>query len=307
MTKFPLLSRRRFGLGLGAALASVPFGRALAQGTGETRTITNWLGTYEIPANPRRIIAIDTRIDLETALVLDLNLLAYSDRDVQAWVPADPDMLKIGTPPNMEEILGLEPDLFICRSDFPDMDYWPVARLQEIAPVLPTEPQLGWRENLANFGRWLDVEGTTSALIAEYDALCAEIAARHDARLRNDKVVMLYLREGNQVYVRGHDSAQERVLRDIGGHTLSAEEFPSGFVSMENLPGLLADVSAIAYMDFSGDDPDYAALLEHPLWPRIPAVAAGKVYRSIGNTNFGGAYTAIQTAREWDALYSLLD
>lgn len=301
MTRFHP-NRRQFGLGLGAAMALVPFSRAFAQ---ETRTITNWRGTYDIPANPQRIIAIDQRIDLETALVLEIPLLAYSDREVQPWVPADPDMLKISTPPNMEEILGLEPDLFIC-SDWGELDNWPIGRLSEIAPVLPLTNDLDWRENLANIGEWLGIEGRARDAVAQYDAVVAEVARRHQALLDTTKVALLYyFPDDDQVFIRGYDSAQERVLRDIGGHTLGADEFEIGYASMENLPDLLADVDAIIYSDFSGDD-SYAQLLAHPLWPRVPAAAAGKVHHSMGNTNFGGAYTAMQIAREWDAAYSLL-
>lgn len=296
-------TRRQFGLGLGAALALAPFSRALAQG--ETRSITNWRGTYDIPANPRRIIAIDQRIDLETALVLQVPLLAYSDRQLQPWVPADPAMRKISSPPNMEEILGLEPDLFIC-SDWGELENWPIARLSEIAPVLPLTNDLDWRENLANVGEWLGIEGRARDAVGQYDTVVAEVARKHAALLDTTKLALLYyFPEDDQVFIRGHDSAQERVLRDIGGHTLGADEFETGAVSMENLPDLLADMDVIIYSDFSGDD-SYSQLLAHPLWPRVPAVAAGKVHHSVGNTNFGGAYTAMQIAREWDAAYSLL-
>ena len=62
---------------------------ALAQdAAGATNTITTSAGTYDIPLEPQRLIAVDHRLDLEPALALGLPVIGYSLRDnLAAWVP----------------------------------------------------------------------------------------------------------------------------------------------------------------------------------------------------------------------------
>lgn len=302
MTRFHP-TRRQFGLGLGATMALAPFSRAFAQG--ETRSVTTWIGTYDIPANPQRVIAIDNRLDLELALSLDLPLIGYSRDAAAPWVPAGEDLLFIPSPPSVEFVLGLNPDLIICM-DVPGSDIWPLEQLRQIAPVLPTDYTIDWRENLANVAGWLGAEGRADAATAQYDAIVAEVAEKHAGKLDRYKVVAVhYFPEDDQIMVRGAGSSQGRVLADIGGVTIDPEVIDEGMVSMENVPTLLSDIDAIFYNDIDGGG-NFAALGEHPIWSRLPAVVNGKVHRSLGNTNFGGVYSAMYIAREWDAVYSLL-
>lgn len=304
MTRFTI-SRRRFGLGLTASLAVLPAARAFGEAT-ETRPVTTWVGTYDIPVNPRRVFAVDNRLDLETALALDLPLVGYARDTASPWVPVDPDLAFIPAPPSVEAILALAPDLIICM-DVPDSDIWPLRQLQEIAPVLPTDYTIDWRENLANVSGWLGMDASAGAALESYDEAVRAVADRHAAKLDRYKVAVVhYFPAEGEIMVRGASSSQGRVLADIGGVTFDPAVIDEDAVSMENVPELFADVDAIFYNDLD-DGSSFAALQSHPIWARVPAAAAGKVHRSIGNTNFGGVYSAMFIAREWDAVYSMLD
>lgn len=307
MTAFSL-TRRQFGLGLAATIALAPVARALGQDAG-TRTVTNWLGTYDIPASPRRVVAIDNRLDLETALALGLPLIAHSRDHAAPWVPVSDDVEFIPGPPSVEYNLGLEPDLIVCM-DVPGSDIWPLEQLRGIAPVLPTRYEEDWRENLANLASWTGREQQAAESLADYDAVIAEIATRQAAkRDRFRLAVVHYFADSGEMMVRGAGSTQGRVLADIGGRTLDPAIHDQGAVSMEALPDLLGDVDALFYNDIDGDDAggNFAALQHHPIWTRLPAVLNNRVYRSMGNTNFGGVYAAKFIAREWDAVYAMLE
>ncbi len=68
------LSRRQFtgGLALSALLASSHHGAVLAaQGSGEARTITHAMGETKVPANPQRVVVLDTG-ELDAAMTLGI-------------------------------------------------------------------------------------------------------------------------------------------------------------------------------------------------------------------------------------------
>lgn len=298
------LNRRLFTLGAGATLLSLSTPRAFAQDAG-TRSITNWIGTYDVPVNPKRVIAIDYRIDLETALALNLPVIGYCHNTISPWVDVQTDAVMISDTPNIEQILSLEPDLILC-SDWGDLEGWPLQRLRDVAPVLPIKPSDGWRATIQNVSGWLDIQGRGDAAIAEFDAIAADIRARHAQVIDNKKVLALhYFPDSQNMMIRGIGSSQTHALNELGGHTIDPSIIEQGQVSMELLPDMLADIDGLLYAELADFD-TFGAVQKHPQWSRIPAVAAGKVHILRGQTNFGGVYAAKYLVREWEKLYALL-
>jgi len=88
-----ILDRRAFTFGVaGAALSAALPSRAFAQDE-EMRTVTTLYGTYDIPAFPQRVAAIDSRLDLQAALALGLPVVGYGHSQPGPWVPL-PDGLE---------------------------------------------------------------------------------------------------------------------------------------------------------------------------------------------------------------------
>lgn len=85
------LTRRRFILGGTAAVLGVAGCNASAGSAGPTpagdRTVTTSLGTYAIPAQPQRVIAVDSRLDLEPAVALQLPVIGHSYGKPEPRVP----------------------------------------------------------------------------------------------------------------------------------------------------------------------------------------------------------------------------
>lgn len=307
MTDFSM-TRRRFGATLaGVAGLSLLPRLAFAQDGVATRTITTVLGTYEIPADPQRVVCIDSRLDLEPAVALGLPVIGHAyDQTPMPWVPADPDWAFVGEIPNFEQILALDPDLIIC-TDVGDheSDMWPIARLHQIAPVLPAPFTDPWKKILAQIGAWTGREGQANALLAEYDALIAEISARHADAIAANKIVVVQPGDENLAYLQSNTAFLSiQVLGDLGGRTAEPVSYPLNHISGENFEAVFGDADGIFYMlNTEGDE---ARLESSPLWQRLPAVAAGRTLKPVGNTNYGNVYTAIHIAHLFDEFYSKL-
>ncbi|MCR6671586.1 ABC transporter substrate-binding protein [Devosia ginsengisoli] len=281
----------------------------MAQST--SRTITTSLGTYDIPTDPQRVVAIDHRLDLEPALALGLPVIAHSlSEDIQPWVPAPEGIVYIGVPPTREAVLAQNPDLIIC-TDLPGTEYWPIDKLKDIAPVLPVDYEMDWKANLERMAGWLGREPRAAAFLADYDQALQAVRTRHTDAIGNRLVAAVWYEpeDGQLQFLMGTGTKNVtlagQVLADLGGRSI--DETPLGeygLVSMENAGTILADVDAIMF-DLSDGNSRREAIEAHELWGRIPAVAAGKVLWTEG-IYYGGGYAAKRLIGEWDKLYALI-
>ncbi|KRA43266.1 ABC transporter substrate-binding protein [Devosia sp. Root635] len=292
------------GLAMGAGLAALP-----AHGQSAVRSITTSLGTYDIPADPQRVVVIDTRLDLEPAVALDLPIVGYSYfQQIEPWVPYAGAQTFIGTPPSREAVLALNPDLIVC-TDIPGSDMWPIDKLADVAPVLPVDFNLHWRDNLARMGDWLGRRDIADAFIAQYQTEIDALKARHAAVLGRKVAAVWSSPESAEInLLLGTNSPQVtaigQVLDDLGGITVSAEGLGEyGNISYERMGEVLGDVEVIVVDHF--DQSELDVLFASPVWQRLPAVVAGRVLPTSG-AYYGGGYTARHLIGEWDKAYSLL-
>jgi ABC-type Fe3+-hydroxamate transport system substrate-binding protein len=303
------LSRRTFtlstlALGLGALAGP-------ARAAGETASITTSLGTYDIPRDPQRVVAIDFRLDVEPALALGLPVVGYGVQEERLdWVPLPADAAYVGGPPSREAIVGLDPDLIVC-TDIPGSEYWPIDRLAPIAPTLPVDYELSWQANLTRMGEWLGRADRAAAFIADYQASVDAVRATHAAALAGGKLAAIwYEPDSSEVQVLLGEGTSNvtlagQVLADLGGTTVAPEALGEyGVVSIENAGTVLAEVAG--FLLDASEPARLEALESNPIWQRLPAVAAGRVYRTAG-TFYGGGYSARRLVGEWARLLALLD
>lgn len=302
MTRTFTLSRRAFGTGAaGLAFTGILPRAAFAQ---ETRSVTTVLGTYDIPADPLRVVCIDSRLDLEPAVALGLNVVGHAYAKPEPWVPADSNWTFVGDIPDLEQVLTLNPDLIIC-TDVGDHDseYWPINRLKDVAPVLPPDYTHPFKQIVAELGGWTGRSSNADAVLAEYDALIADIKARRADLIATKSIAVVQPWSDGTVYLQAELSLlQPQVMADLGSKTLAPVE--GNTISAENFAAIFGQVDAILYVNHGEGAVEQVAA--DPLWTRVPAIAAGKTLAPLGNTNFGGVYTAMQIARFLDELYGLL-
>ena len=311
------LTRRGFLAGTAAAalaLAGCAGGTGPAAPgapSGDRRAVSTPQGDYDIPVDPQRVVAIDSRVDLEPAVALGLPLIGYTNRTAQPWIPLPDGVPLLSQIPDVEQILGLEPDLIICTKLEQESEFWPISRLQEVAPVLPVEYSLTWQENLRRIAGWLGRPDAAETAIGEYDAAVADVRARHADAISGSTVIgVTYSPEEGRLWgtsLQGVEFEQPAgaVLRDLGGRTLDTALFADDTsLAMENIEVLEA-ADAILFAD-SREDPLLDRLRTQPLWQQLPAVRAGRVAVQYGDTYFGGGYTSAYVLQGWDDTFATL-
>ena len=296
------LTRRSFTLGTaGLALGAMLPARAFAQ---ETRSVTTIYGTYDIPAAPQRVVAIDSRLDLQPALALGLPVVGYGHSKPGSWVPVPEGLEFYGSEVNIEQVLASDPDLIICADYDPDSVWWPANKLREIAPVVPTSGDKPWKDAFREFATLVGRDGAGESAIAEYDALIAEIKARHGDKLASKTVVSVQPADGVLYVMNGPKMLQPQVLADLGAKTIppkDGQDYDSGEIPAEAFGDTLGGVDGIL---LATTTPEGAAVLDGvDLWQRLPAVSSGALIASNGNINYGSIYSAIQVAKLVDELY----
>jgi iron complex transport system substrate-binding protein len=300
------LSRRAFAAGA-AALVGAP-GVMAAPARREVETS---LGRIDIPAVPQRVVAIDSRIGLEQALAFDLPVVGYSHSRARPWVPVPAGVPFLAAPPDLEQILMLAPDLILCPDSAPNSDWWPLARLQPIAPVLPSDHRITWQENLIRLGGWLGREDDAARVVAAHAETIAAIRQRHRQAIEGSLAAAVhYDAIKRRLLVRSAGTRYglvmpAQVLTELGGREVAADRLgPNGEVALDSFGDVLGAVDAILLIDFGDGGPK--ALAREPLWQRLPAVRTGRVETVAGNCTFGSLYTARYLARAWDALFARL-
>ncbi|MBS7543233.1 ABC transporter substrate-binding protein [Ancylobacter oerskovii] len=291
---------------MGGGLA---FSACGASATPARRTVETPLGRLDIPVAPRRVLAVDSRISLESALALELPVVGYSHSRARPWVPVPAGVPMLAAPPDLEQILMLKPDLILCPDTAPYSDWWPLARLAAIAPVLPSNHRLGWQVNLARLAGWLALTALAEPRLAAHEELVASIRRRHGAAIASMRVAALYFDPlKRRAMVCSDGTAYGRVmpaqvLAELGGREVDAGRLgPSGDVALEAFGDVFGDVDALLVLDFG--DGSVGALAGEALWQRLPAVRAGHVHIVAGNCTFGSFYTAQYLADAWAALYA---
>lgn len=301
-----ILDRRAFTFGVaGAALSAALPSRAFAQDE-EMRTVTTLYGTYDIPAFPQRVAAIDSRLDLQAALALGLPVVGYGHSQPGPWVPLPEGLEFYGSEINIEQVLASDPDLIICAGYDPDSPWWPANRLMEIGPVVPTATDTTWKDALRQLATLLGMDGAADEAIAEYDTVVAQIRERHGEKLATRTVVSVQPGNGVLWAMNGSRMLQSQVLADLGAKTIPPlpDQFYDREIAAEAFGAFLGEADGLLLATTS---PEGATLLDgDALWRRLPAVQSGALVASNGNINYGSIYSAIHVARLIDELYAMI-
>ena len=305
------LTRRGFVLGGTATLlglvgcSATGIGAGAGQSSAGDRTVTTSLGTYAIPTEPQRVIAIDSRLGLEPGVALELPMIGYSYGQAEPWVPIGVDVPLLKSPPSIEEIAAMAPDLILCTDVGADSELWPLKKLHEIAPTLPLDYTKPWRSNLQQLIDWLgwvDTERATKAMTG-YDARVAEVKSSHATTIADATIAIVqYSEDGVRASAAAFTSQQ--VAADLGVQVaeiegaLSSDGRTLALISKERY-----DVFDHADAMLVTSDAATAKTVEaDKVWQRIPAVAAGHVVYSEGNINYGSIYTATKGLDLFDQL-----
>ncbi|MEW2375109.1 iron-siderophore ABC transporter substrate-binding protein [Micromonospora sp. NPDC047812] len=269
------------GVGLTACGESDPVADTT---TGETREITHAMGTTKVPAEPKRVVVLDTD-KIDTALSLGVTPVgAATAGEARSWPTyfgeeklAGIKEVGVLTEPDLEAINALKPDL-ILGSKFRQEKFYD--ELAAIAPTVFTEKVgITWKENFLFDGKALGKEQQAKDLLATYETRAREFGGKlGDAATREVSIVRFMPTE---IRVYGPDSFSGIVIGDTGlgrperQQLTGKEDRRMDRVSPERIGEVDGDVIFVtAYGEKAAAE--QAKVTGGTLWKGLSAVKAGK-------------------------------
>ena len=294
--------------GLLAGCASGPAGdSAKADAAKSDDTIEFSYEGYEatLPADPERVVVLDSRAGLEMALLAEYPIVATAygtDSPLSPLVDADTAHLKNSAfDLNREEIASYKPDLIVVGTGWWNYYEGEDFKLGEIAPVLAVndgidvagasvdKPFVAMTDQLELLGRADQAE----AAIADYEAAVDSARERVGDYAKGKTATVIHAPVDNFTVI-SHDSIYQVVLPALGFTILENEQIseaplhPSGeghTLSYENAVSALGDADMAIILKAERD----AAL--DPLLKRVPAVETGNWIDGNLAERFGFALT----------------
>lgn len=279
-----------------SADTAVLFPAAAAACEAGFRPITDMRGEVCVPENPQRIVAHFFASDM---IALDLPMVGTNFNNASLVVPSEQleGVTDIGVEPNVETVLGLDPDL-IFVPDFTDAGV--VDLLAEIAPTVVIPYGGDPFERLTLFG---EITGQPAVAQAWIDAYEAKADARREEvapLIEPGETATAFIMYGDdQLYIYGRPRLGP-IMYDVFGFSQPAavtelfKDDPGALwkaVSIELLPQYVGDRIFLVQVDNEDAQAATEALIDNPLWQSLPAVQNGNVYYVSGRWAFNDPLT----------------
>ncbi|MDZ7727018.1 MAG: hypothetical protein U5Q44_01800 [Dehalococcoidia bacterium] len=285
-----------------------------------TKRIATSHGDFEIPLEAQRVVAMENRRDLETAVALKLPLVAVGiwggaadPADVAApFVPVDLTGKEIlnTEEPDIERLLSLEPDLIVSREFVPARQLprrtshrgcAHRARVEQRLLAQPTwsAPRPGSIERRSS--------PTPSPSTTRSSPACQET---HAAALESASIAIVEWYAPDSTFYAGAIDGfqlQANTLGQLGGSLIDFQAGRDYFgepFSFENVGELAAADAILLVGPQSGDTLD--GLQQQELWQQLPAAQSGRVTATDTRMNQGSIFAAMECLRLLDELYGTL-
>ena len=275
--------RALVGAVLVAALAACGSTPAAQKLTEPFRTIKHAMGETTIPAQPKRVVALDQSF-VDAVLTLRTPVVGYTTyRSIDTKLPdylgsVAAEYGKEATPvgtleqPSLEKIMALKPDLIVSAKVRHEALY---DKLSKIAPTVFSETTGAiWKDNIRLMGQALGKEQLADTTIKSYEERAAKIGAEikeKDGKLPTISVVRFAGEPTTRLYVE--KSYSGIVLKDVGfprpeGQPSKPDAIAVD-VSQERIGDLDADQIFVAtYPDPSSQAPK-EKFVGNPLWGKL--------------------------------------
>ncbi|WP_136608169.1 iron-hydroxamate ABC transporter substrate-binding protein [Paenibacillus dokdonensis] len=233
-----------------------------------TKTYQSESGPVEVPANPKRIVALT---NAPNVLSLDGTLVG-----VDEWTNKNPlfkDKLsgvKVVSPEDLEKIIELDPDLIITGSDSKNID-----KLKEIAPTVAyTWGKLDYLNQQLEIGKLLNKEKETQAWIDDFKLRTAEVGKEIKAKFGDNVTVSVLEGDAKSFYVLGNNWARgTEVLYQAMGlnmpEKVKADALGPGYYTLS--PEVVGDYVG-DFLVLSRSSQGDNSFMKTATWNNIPAV-----------------------------------
>ncbi|MFG6175944.1 ABC transporter substrate-binding protein [Halomonas sp. THAF12] len=273
-------ARRRWPAALLAAL--LPLGAAAADGG---HRVAHAFGETQIPATPQRIVTLYQGAT-DSAVALGITPVGVVD----AWLEkpmyrylrddlAGVEHVGLETQPNLEKIAWLDPDLIVATR-FRHERVRPL--LTQIAPTVATDTVFDFKASLALLAEATGRETRAGELLRDWDARVADFRRRIEATLGDawpqKAAVVRFKSDHVRLYSTGFAGS---ILDELGFEQPDAVQdqgWGMKLTSEENIPVLNADVIFVLLEPDPAIERNYRHWRSHPLWQRLDAVEAERVF-----------------------------
>lgn len=252
-----------------------------ADTAGETRTVTHAMGTTEVPANPQRVVVLDTG-ELDSALALGVKpvgaVSAFPDGELPSYLEGMTEGIEVVgtiTEPNLEAILALNPDLILSSKVRHEEIY---DELSAIAPTVFAETVgVVWKENFLLNAEALGKQADARALLEAYEARLEELRAALGDQPPAVSVVR-FLPGQVRIYLK--DTFIGTILEDAGIPRPEAQDVNDFAIYVEDQEGIpQMDGDVIFFTTYGpADGTQMADYVNSPLWQQLSAVRNGRVH-----------------------------
>lgn len=255
---------------------------AAPPGSTEPRIVSHALGETEVPANPERVVVLDSPF-LDAAVSLGVMPVASVEAAAGAGLSPylldqlDDDIAIVGliTEPNLEAIAAARPDLILGAKVRHEAIY---DQLSQIAPTVFTESSgTNWQEGLAVTADALGKTDEAKKLVDDYEARAKAVGEKVGAASMTASIVR-FLPGETRLY--GPDTFSGSVLTDVG-FDLGDKGFDANPYSMAQISAeqiAMADGDVIFATTYGGDRSATAFPQAESLWNSLEAVKAGKAF-----------------------------
>lgn len=260
--------------------------------------------TTQLPAEPEKVVVLDSRTGLEFALLAEWPVIAsdFSDEGGPIVDALPDDVARLAgarTEPDLEEVASHHPDMLVVSESWWNYYQDNDVPLGDIAPVfIVDEPDVGesWKETFAGNMSVIDKSDEAEELLKQYEATVVDLRQNLPSEAQGVTLAFATGEMTGADVSLGHGPLNVFVARDLGFEVITSDELqPSdGFLrsySTENLDVFTeADFLFVVNLD---DD----SVFESQAWNRQPAVGANRVAEMPTMYNAGMVLTAESLAR----------
>lgn len=294
-------TRREFLAGAAALLVAAGCGREDANVAAPTpttgapafRRVRHGLGETDVPARPERVLCL-TGPGLDNCLALGLTPTAavgFHRTQAQSWAKVPPAVEVVEGEINLERVASFRPDLILGWQSVMEKDYPQYSAIGPSVGIPIVTSRAGSigdiREAFAVVADAVNRQDQEKLVLGDLSSRIAAFGAAAKRKGTLPSVSMLgFYEPGVAQYFEASRSALA-LLAEAGFTIVGPPERVRSF-SFERLPELTADFLLV--FGGGGGEAGPRSLAEAkatPLWPRVPAVAAGR-WSEVSATVGGG-------------------
>lgn len=266
------------------------------------RTITHVMGETEIPAQPERVVVLDSG-ELDDVTLLGIEPVGAVSPHFKS-TGGFPEYLASMTEntvdvgpmeePDLEKIAELAPDLILSSKIRHEAIYEDLAA---IAPTVFTETTgVTWKENLAVHAEALGLEDEAAEALSAYEAQAAELGAAIEAAYGEMPTVSIvrFVAGPTRLYQKATFSGV--ILEDVGVARPESQDVDDFALEVgpEQIDLADADLLFVTAADIP-ENTEQEAAQDNPLWAEMDAVKNDKVFNVADEIWMSGI--GIQSAR----------